>query len=247
MKIEVRYKDQAYQIDLTKGIDISLRLSNGSGPNCFWAPLFEASPVKTDEFVGSTAEGGLVNFFNLRLNPHGNGTHTECVGHIAKEQVSISDVLKSSLSFARLISVYPERQKNGDLIITKELIMDSVEEWDFDTLIIRTLPNDDHKRTKSYSGTNPPYFHHSAISYIVAQGIDHLMSDLPSVDREEDEGLLLGHKAFWNYPEILDTNKTISELIYATNDVRDGLYLCETQIININLDVSPSRIRLHRM
>ena len=42
-------------------------------------------PYETDEgFTGSVAEGGSVNFRNIAFNPHGNGTHTECLGHITE-------------------------------------------------------------------------------------------------------------------------------------------------------------------
>src|SRR5689334_944446 len=65
-------------------------------PNAYYAPLYEASPVRIGEWVGDTREGASVNFYNLRLNPHGNGTHTECVGHISKERFAIHEALSSS-------------------------------------------------------------------------------------------------------------------------------------------------------
>jgi arylformamidase len=43
-------------------------------------------------------------------------------------------------------------------------------------------------------------------------GVRHLLVDLPSVDREEDGGVLAAHHAFWDFPASLDTaTRTISE------------------------------------
>jgi hypothetical protein len=45
-------------------------------------------------------------------------------------------------------------------------------------------------------------------------GIKQLLIDLPSMDREDDGGKLLAHRAFWNYPSAPRINSTITELIY---------------------------------
>ena len=58
----------------------------------------EYTPVVAGDFVGSTASGGPVNFFNIRVNPHGNGTHTECVGHIAREPYVLAVVFTDHLA-----------------------------------------------------------------------------------------------------------------------------------------------------
>jgi hypothetical protein len=62
-------------------------------------------------------------------------------------------------------------------------------------------------------------------------GIQHLLIDLPSVDKEKDEGKLLAHKAFWNVTDVNDLNldarleATITEMIYVPDNVADGSYL----------------------
>ena len=83
--------------------------------------------------------------------------------------------------------------------------------------------------------------YHEAVAYLVECGIEHLLIDLPSVDREEDEGKLLAHKAFWQYPENPRTHCTISELIYVPNEVKDGYFLLNIQTASFELDVSPSK------
>jgi hypothetical protein len=88
---------------------------------------------------------------------------------------------------------------------------------------------------------------HQAVEYLVGQGISHLLIDLPSVDREEDGGRLLSHKAFWNYPEHPQTHRTITELVYVPNSIKDGSYLLNLQIASFEIDVSPSKPVLYEI
>lgn len=76
-------------------------------------------------------------------------------------------------------------------------------------------------------------------------GVMHLLIDLPSVDREHDEGKMLAHKAFWQFednrfPE-LRKNATITEMIFVPTHVEDGTYLLNLQTANLQTDASPSR------
>jgi len=242
MIIHIDYLQHTYKADLNQPLDISIALKDGmDNPNCFYAPYPEMSPVQADDFIGSTKKGGVVNFFNIKFNPHGNGTHTECVGHIARESYRINESLKNFHFIAKLVSLYPSRLDNGDRRIEFQQIKDILHPGEVKALILRTLPNEDWKRRHSYSGTNPPYIHEDAISYLVDCGIEHLLVDIPSVDREEDGGQLSAHRAFWTYPDNVRKNCTISELIYVQNDIKDGLYLLNLQIANFELDVSPSK------
>lgn len=242
MIIHIDYLQHTYKADLNQPLDISIALKDGmDNPNCFYAPYPEMNPVQSGDFIGSTEKGGVVNFFNIKFNPHGNGTHTECVGHIAKEPYRINESLKNFHFIAKLVSLYPHRLDNGDRRIELQQIKDLLHPGEVNALIIRTLPNEDWKQRHSYSGTNPPYIHADAIRYLVDCGIEHLLVDIPSVDREEDGGQLAGHRAFWTYPDNVRKNCTISELIYVQNDIKDGLYLLNLQIANFELDVSPSK------
>ena len=93
------------RIDLSEPLDISIPLRPGvKGVNAWYAPQFAAEPVVAGSFVGSTLKGGSVNFMNVSLNPHGNGTHTECVGHISTEPYTINQCLKTFFFSAELIS-----------------------------------------------------------------------------------------------------------------------------------------------
>ncbi len=242
MLITLQHHNQSYQANLAEPLDLSIPLREGPNTvNCFYAPLMETAPVVAGDFIGSTQAGGPVNFLNVRLNPHGNGTHTECVGHIAKEHHSLNQSLKNFHHIARLITLYPTRIDNGDRVILKQQLEECLQPREVNALIIRTLPNEEQKCQRHYSGTNPPYLHHEATSYLVDCGIEHLLLDLPSVDREEDDGLLLSHRAFWLYPDKTRNNSTITELIYVKEGVKDGLYLLNLQIASFEIDVSPSK------
>jgi len=248
MKILLDYSEDQYEVDLSQPMDISIPLVPGSdSPNCFWAPIFEVSPVRSGDWVGDVNQGGGVNFKNVKINPHGNGTHTECVGHISGEPVSINKVLQEFHYVAKVVSVYPQIMENQDKVITLDQMRDLLDGNIPPALILRTLPNDVDKKQRIYSGTNPPYMDSDAIKYLVDRGVKHLLLDLPSVDREEDDGKMLAHKAFWGYPEKIDREKTISELIFVDNDIKDGIYLLNLQIASFELDVSPSKPVLYRM
>lgn len=237
-----------YSFDLSSGIDITIPFMNGgAGPNCFYAPLFEAAPLKSGDFIGSTDKGSPVNFYNVSINPHGNGTHTECVGHILSGDYFIKDVCPVNPVSAQLVTLYPQRLDNGDLVIVKDQIESLDVHNGVSALVLRTMPNHMDKKSRMYSGTNPPYIDHEAIKAIVDLGIDHLIVDLPSVDREEDEGKILGHKAFWGVGGQIDIKKTITELVFIDNVIKDGLFLCSISAVPFELDAAPSRLVLFPM
>jgi len=249
MEIKIKWGDQVFSVDLHAPIDLTIPLvPNQPGPNCFFAPQLEAAPVRTDTFVGSIDEGAPLNFFNLRINPHGNGTHTECEGHIKSGAHYIGERLASFHFKAQLISLFPEKAENGDRIIhSSHLAQHWAVDSEAEALLIRTLPNSDDKKKRIYSGTNPPYFRPEAIQYIVDQGIKHLLVDLPSVDREEDGGQLAAHKSFFNFSKNERTERTLSELIFIPDDLKDGNYLLQLTALRLNLDASPSRVVVYEL
>ncbi len=237
LHVPVEWNGKTYHADLQNGHCLAIPLDHTHPqPNAYYAPLYEATPVKAGDWVGDTREGAAVNFFNVRINPHGNGTHTECVGHISKERYSVHESLGDGFWIAQLISVYPTTQDNGDKVIDQL-------EWEegVEAIIIRTLPNYPDKMFRHYGGTNPAYLDASVTGKMAEAKILHLLLDLPSVDREEDGGMLSAHKAFWQYPEAPRLEATISEMIYIDNVVPDGLYLLQIQMPAMELDASPSR------
>jgi arylformamidase len=243
MEVHFSFGGKKYGAELSRPLDLSIALRAGiaDAVNCFWAPPVEYWPVVAGSFIGDTAQGGPVNFFNVKFNPHGNGTHTECVGHISRERHKLGDCLRQHHFFAKLVSLYPRRHDDGDRVVRRQQLEELVAPGEAEALVLRTLPNDELKRRQNYSGTNPPYLDHEAVAYLVECGIEHLLLDLPSVDREEDGGRLLAHKAFWRYPDAVRLNATITELIYVPPAVRDDYYLLNIQTAAFELDASPSR------
>lgn len=232
--------------DTQKGIELTLPVLQGPDTvNAFYIPDAVITPLVAGGFVGSTAMGGACNCENITFNAHGNGTHTECVGHISKERVVLHECLKEFLFDAELVSIIPDRLPNGDFIITPELLAAAVKN-DAKALIIRTLPNGTDKKVKRYSGTNPTYLTKEAADWIRERGIEHLLVDMPSVDREEDGGALAAHHAFWNYPQATRMNCTITELVYVPDTVDDGQYLLTIAAGAFDSDASPSRIVIYQ-
>lgn len=249
MIITFQHLDKTLQADLSKGIDISLPIdAKVPGPNCFYAERPKFEPVRSGDFVGSVKEGGSVNYYKVTFNPHGNGTHTECQGHITEEWEKITDQEIKSHMLAKVITILP-RHIDADHVITKEQIAENLTtEAHLDALIIRTHPNDLDKKERDYSGKNPGYIQDEALRYMVECGIQHLLVDLPSVDREEDGGKLSGHKAFWSLPSPGGRKHcTITELIYVEAGIKDGIYLLNLQLSALKLDCTPSRPVLFRI
>lgn len=229
-------------IETSEGIDVSIPMGGTAADAKAWyvnSPVIE--PVRANGFVGSVAEGGSVNFRNIFFNPHGNGTHTECLGHITKEVYSINEHLKEFIVEALLVSVTPETIENGDHVITKELLKNAIGNKTASALLIRTLPNTLSKLTNDYSSTNPAYMDVRCVDVLNEAGIEHLLLDLPSVDRESDNGVLAMHHAFWQVPEDPQFHKTITELIFVPDTVLDGNYLLSLQVAPFENDASPSR------
>jgi len=242
-----------FEIDLSKPIDISVPLTNTDENPIAWyieKPVIE--PVVFGDWIGKVSEGkSSTNFNNIFFNPHGHGTHTECLGHITNDFYSINQSLKQFFFTAKLITVEPK--KNGDdFVITKDQIANLLTEKT-EALIIRTLPNQLDKKSRKYSNTNPPYLSEEAAIFIRESEIQHLLIDLPSVDKEHDEGKLLAHKAFWNVKDTHNLNSdarfeaTITEMIYVPDEVEDGDYILNLQIASFENDASPSKPILYKI
>jgi arylformamidase len=242
----ILYIDKNAFIDTSKPIDISLPLRSGSDNVTAWylGPP-EIKPVMENGFIGSVELGGNVNFRNIHFNPHGHGTHTECLGHITNEVHSINRHLKEYFFKAQLISLEPQRLFNEEYQVWDEVIMkqqlEAVCQHPVDALVIRTNPNHSDKLHKCYSDSNPPYLDISCLEIINDLGVKHLLLDVPSVDRELDGGKLAFHHAFWGVPNDMNFERTITELIYVPVEVSDGMYVLELQVAPFENDASPSR------
>jgi kynurenine formamidase len=254
MKATIEHNNQIIEVDLSKPIDISIPLTNTDDNPIAWyieKPVIE--PVVFGDWIGKVSEGkSSTNFNNIFFNPHGHGTHTECLGHITREFYSINQSLKQFFFLAELVSVLPEMQ-GEDCVITRNQIKKVLGIKNPEAIIIRTLPNFKIKKSLKYSNTNPPYLAEDAAHFIRESGIKHLLIDLPSVDKEHDEGKLLAHKAFWRVKDVHNLNPdarldcTITEMIFVPDEVQDGSYLLNLQIASFENDASPSKPILYQI
>lgn len=239
---------RACEADLTRPIDISISLSP-EGPRAWYVDKLKITPVRTAQFTGSVAEGGGVNFRDIFFNPHGHGTHTETVGHIDREITTVNTVLKSFFFPTLLITVSPAvsvgtespEAVSGDRIITESHMPPGEKLKGFEAIAVRTAPNTRDKLSCDYSNSNPPYFTPEALLHLRTAGIRHLLTDLPSVDREEDGGALRAHRAFWKSGLPGDAEATITEFIFVPDSAADGPYLLNLQTAPFENDASPSR------
>lgn len=241
MIARIDHNGNNYMIDLAKPIDISISIRASADNVCAWyqdPPKIE--PVRMGNWVGEVAQGAAVNFRNVLFNPHAHGTHTESVGHISKEFYPVNKTLAHYFFMAQLITVSPEKQ-GDDMVITFNLVKELLENKKPEAIVIRTSPNPTEKSHRQYSNTNPPYLEAEAAEYFRSIGVKHLLIDLPSVDKEKDEGRLSAHRAFWNYPAAPRIDCTITELIYVPDKVTDGAYLLNLQVANFENDAAPSR------
>ena len=242
LSTQIQYAGKTYKTDLSQGIDISIPVSREQGPEAFYLQQPEFSTVEAGGFVGNVSRGGSCNVENICFNAHGNGTHTECAGHISKQPIFIKDVLQNSFFLARLISVHTEKcisKKDFQSAFTQN-------QESCKALIVRTLPNSEDKKHKNYSGADASYFTADAIEYINSLGIEHLLTDLPSLDKEDDNKLL-AHHAFFQQYGAWNLHKTVTEMIFVPDEITDGLYFLNLQTASFESDASPSKPLLYNL
>ncbi len=249
MIAEFHLQSGTIKVDLEQAIDLSDPFTDqGNGPLAWGVQHPSYTPVRIGDFVGSVKEGGAVNFRDLFLNPHGNGTHTECHGHITDTVHSVNRGWERPFHKALLLEVAPIEQKRadppkekGDAVITKSSLEKELEKAKGITaLILRTHPYSG-ERPRNYSGSNPPYFDPDVMEMLREKGILHLLTDLPSVDKENDGGQLPAHHTFWNVPDDPDHERTITELIHVPEGTPEGVYILDLQVAPVENDAAPSR------
>ncbi len=269
MKAQFQIEDAVFEADLSRPADISIPLNfSGAQPNAYGVPPATARAYEDGNFIGDTRRGGSCNFEEYRLIPHCNGTHTECVGHIALERISLHRILRGGLFPCVLVSVQPEVARDcketcrpqaepEDLLITRKqlqlrLAKDAAQFAH--GLVVRTLPNVESKKHRKYGEPLPPYFSVQAIHLLHELGVEHLLVDVPSIDRTHDDGKMTAHHLFWHVAEgshavnpAAHATRTITELIFVPQTVEDGIYLLDLQTPNFVADAAPSRPLLYKL
>jgi len=254
----------SFKTNLEGGQDLSIPLSFSDQDPCLYdTPHATHRPFKAEGLIGDTRLGGSCNVATIELTPHCNGTHTECVGHLTTEPRFINDILPTGLIPCTLISVTPESirragetsappvESDDILGLTARCIASVLSEsspsWRR-ALIIRTLPNLDLKKSAQHSSNGVPFFTVEAIELLKQSGVEHILVDLPSLDRLHDSGKMAAHRTWWNidsdsFDPNTDTDalRTITELIFVPDSVEDGLGFVSIQIPPFCSDAAPSR------
>jgi hypothetical protein len=145
----------------------------------------------------------------------------------------------------------------GDRVITRVALAAALRDLETagnQALVVRTTPNGEDKRMRRYEGESPaPFLTLEAARYLVELGIEHLLVDLPSIDRAQDGGLLAAHRLLLGPAGRKPQRRarrtarrpTITELVYVPDGVDDGLYLMSLQVPAFAGDAAPSRPLLY--
>ncbi len=227
------------------GRDLSIPLAfDAPQPTFFGAPAATGAVVAAGSFVGDVRRGGSCNCSSYTVTPHCNGTHTECVGHVTAERLSVRDLSGEHFSAALLVSVGPVP------VITQAALVAAVgpaELSHYRALVLRTLPNTRDKLERNYDRTPAPIFDAEAMRWIVSKGITALVVDLPSLDRGDDRELTT-HRIFWGLPpgatsaaQAARPTATVTELAFIDDSIADGQYLLNLQVAPFVADAAPSR------
>lgn len=264
MKFDFEHSGRRYETRTDAPISLAIGLDfDGPQPNHFGTERASRHSLQLGGFVGNTQQGGSCNVDVIEMIPHCNGTHTESAGHIVDDDVFVGAMVTQCWYPAVVLSLptvpasatgetYRPEFAEDDRIISSEALdtaFSIYHPFAPVALVVRTLPNEGTKTSRAYGEQNPPpFFSVEAIQSINRMGIQHLLVDLPSVDRMQDDGLLTCHHLFWNVPEgthrVTDDSwkdKTITEMIFVPDRVADGFYLLNLQLPPFFTDAAPSR------
>jgi len=263
-------------VDLACPVSLAIAVDfTGGGPRLFGAPPPAARALAVDGFTGSVSAGASCNCSTYAFTPHCDGTHTECAAHLTEEALDAYRVVPPGLLRAQLVSVTPESAataaaasegsdpvpRAGDRLVTRRALAAGLAEVDAHALdaaaralVIRTLPNPAAKRARDYGAELAPYLSREAAGWLVERGIEHLIVDLPSIDRIQDEGRLTCHRIFFGLPPAARSlglatraHCTVTELAFVPDEALDGDYLLELQVPALGGDAVPSRPLLYRL
>jgi arylformamidase len=267
MQAELSVGGQKLRVALDRGVSLAIPVDfSGAGPRHFGAPPPESRPWSVGSFSGSVATGASVNCATLTLIPQCQMTHTESVAHLTREPGDAWRVVPRGLLPAVVVSVAPEPARETqestdpqpwgtDTLITQRrlraawpMLRPPLSQFEPVAVIVRTLPNDTSKRTRDYSAAVPPYFTREAVAWLVEKRIEHLVLDLPSLDRTHDDGHLVGHRLFFGLPpgshargDAARSRATITELAFIPDEVADGPCMLSLAVPALGGDAVPSQ------
>ena len=87
MIAEINLNNETFKVNLNNPIDLYLTSKVKNSFKAWYVNEIKINSIKNDDFIGSVKDGGAVNFREILINPHGNMTHTESVGHISQKKL----------------------------------------------------------------------------------------------------------------------------------------------------------------
>jgi len=259
---ELQWGQERARFDLDRPIDCAWPLHfadaplserTDENPAAFGLPAPFAEPIRFGDTALATKEGAPVNCHTLHLCPHGAGTHTECAAHISDNHIRVLNAVSGTPLVAVLLDVTPKRfaesaDRHGGTRHPEDLVVDAAEisakfatTWGTtdalpEATILRAL---DPQRTSpdNFSGQNPAYLTSEAIDALLAQGAHHLVTDLPSIDREQDGGTTPSHARFFSARPL----GTVTEMARLGPAVLAGRYLMQLHLPPFMWESAPSR------
>ena len=260
MKINIEYNDNIYEIDSDEGVDISIPVEFNKDKN---PKFYDTSNPRKDYYKFSGIEynvdwGAGCSVPLVTMNIHCSGTHTETANHVIKNAPVISDITNLNFIPSQLISVTPESNSNekyhanineNDKMITKSQLVKSLDSMDefLDSVIVRTIPNDEEKKSRNYNSNYHPFLSNDALHFLKNKGIKHFVIDTPSIDKFDDDGKLENHKMFFSNEDGSINKNTITELVFIPDHCLDGKYLLFIGAPNFKLDAAPSKPIIYKI
>jgi arylformamidase len=245
-------------VDFNAATSLALPLDfDAPHPRHFGAPAARSEAFRVGSFEGEVARGASCNCRSVTLIPHCNGTHTESASHLTVAQRALHEFLPVEPMPALLLTLQavdaaasaedslPAPQP-GDRLITRAALLAAHANAPYTgtprprALLLRTGTD--------FNDPAPPFLSRQFMEELVARGIEHLVCDLPSVDRLQDEGRLTAHRLFFGLPagstrlaEATRPDATITELAHFPATLRDGPCAVQIQVPAWSGDAVPSR------
>ncbi|MCP5328493.1 MAG: cyclase family protein [Sinobacteraceae bacterium] len=264
------------RIDLASPVSLARTMRfDADDPRHFDAPAPRRRPLVLPGFEGQVSRGASCNCAVIELTPHCNGTHTESVAHLVVEPRDVCELVPLAPLPALLLTLDtlpaagsdedsdPAPQPDDWLLTRAALCAAWPATLPFSprALVLRTGTGG-HRDPAQASpiGAAPtaaqttPYLSRQLATELVARGIEHLVVDLPSIDRGHDRGRLCGHRLFFGLPpgstrlaEAGRPDCTITELAAIPASLPDGPYALQLTLPQISGDAIPSRPLLYRV
>lgn len=266
------------RIDLASPVSLAAPLRfDGRDPRHFDAPAPRRRPLALPGFSGEVRRGASCNCSTLELTPHCNGTHTECVGHLVDEPLDACEIAPRGPLPALLLSIPPvpaagsgedsdPAPQPGDRLLTRAALRAA---WPATLLVTpqatwpEALPfapralvlrSSAPLAVASTTALAAPYLSRQLAAELVARGIEHLVVELPSIDRGQDQGRLCAHRIFFGLPpgstrlaEARRGGCTITELAAIPAELSDGPCALQLTLPRIAGDAVPSQPLLYRL